>query len=85
MYRYDDAEDTWYLDYASFSGWWGPVIIPLRFLLLNSYMIPISLKVASPLPDTILICLELISFTASSGEHSGGRYLWILPSWCKQG
>lgn len=39
------AEKAWYLGYASDEPAWQMVIIPLRFLLLNSTMIPISLKV----------------------------------------
>lgn len=37
--------DTWYLRYPAEESWYAFLIIPLRFLLLNSTMIPISLKV----------------------------------------
>ncbi|GAM27196.1 hypothetical protein SAMD00019534_103710 [Acytostelium subglobosum LB1] len=45
--RRSQDSDTWYLGYSSDykAPWYEFVIIPLRFLLLNSMMIPISLKV----------------------------------------
>jgi len=44
VWRYGPAKDHFYLDYGD-GDWYDSLIIPLRFLLLNSTMIPISLKV----------------------------------------
>ncbi|KYQ90011.1 P-type ATPase [Tieghemostelium lacteum] len=44
LQRLKDEKTCWYLDYDT-SEWYRFIIIPLRFLLLNSMMIPISLKV----------------------------------------
>ncbi len=40
-----NSTSYWYLLFAPEAAWYGWIIIPLRFLLLNSLMIPISLKV----------------------------------------
>ena len=45
VWKADTGEEAWYLAYANNESWYSPLIIPLRFLLLNSTMIPISLKV----------------------------------------
>eukprot|EP01114_Cavostelium_apophysatum_P012672 TRINITY_DN2894_c0_g1_i2.p1 TRINITY_DN2894_c0_g1~~TRINITY_DN2894_c0_g1_i2.p1 ORF type:complete len:1114 (+),score=267.19 TRINITY_DN2894_c0_g1_i2:219-3344(+) len=39
-------QKAWYLDIEPEMVWWKYLIIPTRFLLLNSLMIPISLKVS---------------------------------------
>ena len=41
----DEDEPVWYLDLRALA-WYDPAVIPLRFLLLASMMIPISLKVS---------------------------------------
>ena len=46
-WKYNESDHAWYLDYESNEPWYTPLVIPIRFLLLNSYMIPISLKVIS--------------------------------------
>lgn len=48
VYHYDRADSHWYLRNKR-EGWYDFLIIPLRFLLLNSTMIPISLKVTMDL------------------------------------
>ena len=42
----DEDRPVWYLDLYLLLQWYDPAIIPLRFLLLASMMIPISLKVS---------------------------------------
>lgn len=55
--RFDKAPDTmWYVSYGGNGPWYEFLIIPLRFLLLNSTMIPISLKV------TLDLCKLLYSY-----------------------
>lgn len=51
MWKEDKGRGKFYLNYSSSSDepWYQPLIIPLRFLLLNSTMIPISLKVTMDL------------------------------------
>jgi phospholipid-translocating ATPase len=43
--RFSWAKDHWYLQYSTADEWYQFAIIPLRFLLLLSTIIPISLKV----------------------------------------
>ena len=40
----DEDRPVWYLELQGL-GWYDPAVVPLRFLLLASMMIPISLKV----------------------------------------
>ncbi|GAM24030.1 hypothetical protein SAMD00019534_072050 [Acytostelium subglobosum LB1] len=56
--RHNDIHSLWYLGYSSTykSPWYEFIIIPLRFLLLNSMMIPVSLKVTI---DVIKYCYAL--------------------------
>ena len=51
----DEERRVWYLHLVTLS-WFDPVVIPLRFLLLASMMIPISLKVTV---DVIKLCYSL--------------------------
>jgi phospholipid-translocating ATPase len=44
-WRRNNGRDHWYMDYPASDSWYEFLIIPLRFLLINSTMIPISLKI----------------------------------------
>eukprot|EP01113_Clastostelium_recurvatum_P044997 TRINITY_DN7661_c0_g1_i3.p1 TRINITY_DN7661_c0_g1~~TRINITY_DN7661_c0_g1_i3.p1 ORF type:complete len:1183 (+),score=311.41 TRINITY_DN7661_c0_g1_i3:100-3648(+) len=47
VWRRTNGPSNWYLSYppSDQDPWYMPAVIPLRFLLLNSLMIPVSLKV----------------------------------------
>ena len=56
--------NKWYIDNkAEEDAMSKTFIVPLRFLLLNSSMIPISLKV------TLEVCKVIYSFFINSDEH----------------
>lgn len=44
-----NGSGAWYLRISASPSWYAPLIIPARFLLLNSTMIPISLKLTMDL------------------------------------
>jgi phospholipid-translocating ATPase len=45
LWQKNNSGSAWYLDFPDNDAWYNALIIPARFLLLNSTMIPISLKV----------------------------------------
>ena len=54
----------WYIDNSTeVNGWSDYIVVPLRFLLLNSSMIPISLKV------TLDVCKVIYSVFINEDEH----------------
>lgn len=73
LWKEDNGRAAWYLQYEATEPVYQFLIIPLRFLLLNSTMIPISLKVTLDLCKLYyarFINADLALFDPETGNHT---------------
>lgn len=73
MVRNRQISTVWYVSYDAVSDWYDFLIIPLRFLLLNSTFIPISLKLTLDLCKVFyayFINCDLELYDEASGEYA---------------